>query len=205
MDKNINNEKTWDEIASQWNKYRVKTSPTVLNFLKDKKGKVLDLGCGSGRNFISLSGLEWYATDISKEMIKYAKKTAEEKRIEVELRKADSSNIPYKDAFFDAVICYAVLHCIESKDKRQKTLKEIHRVLKSGGQALISSWGKKSPRLRSKEKECFVPWTTKENDRTERYTYIFDLEELKELAEEVGFEIISAWEERNVNLIVRKK
>jgi len=37
-----------------------------------------------------------------------------------------------------------------------------------------------------------------------RYTYVFDLDELVELSKKAGFEILNSWEERNVNVIVRK-
>ncbi len=201
---NFDNEKAWDEIAPLWGKFRTRISPSVEDFLKDKSGKLLDVGCGSGRNFVNMTGINWYATDISQKMLDQAKNTAKEKGMKVELEKAQSHKLPYDGNFFGSVICFAVLHCIETPEKRKRTLEEIYRVLKTGGEALISSWGRKSPRLRTKEKECFVPWTTREDDRTERYTYIFDLEELKNLAEEAGFQIVRAWEERNVNLIVKK-
>lgn len=198
-------EKVWDAISEKWAEFRVRISPTVENFLKNKNGKILDVGCGSGRNFLNSKNLKWHGTDFSKEMIKHAKKRAGKLQIEVELKKADGDNIPFEDNYFDVVLCYAVLHCIKSPAKRKKTLEEIFRIMKPGAEALISVWGKKSPRLKNKEKECFVPWTIKENEgKQNRYTYLFDLEELEKLAEEVGFKILKSWEERNVNLIVRK-
>ena len=40
-----NQQKVWDSIAEDWNRFRVKTVEEVKDFLKDKKGKILDLGC----------------------------------------------------------------------------------------------------------------------------------------------------------------
>lgn len=192
----------WDKIAGKWNEFRVRISPTAEKFIRGHKGKILDLGCGSGRNFLKVDGLKWYAVDFSGKMIEFAEKKGKEIGIDLDARVADCGEIPFADDYFDAVICYAVLHCVDSTEARRKTIEEIYRVLKSGGEALISVWGK-SGRLKNKGKECYVPWSLGE-DKELRYTYVYDLDELVELCREVGFEIVSAWEERNVNVIVRK-
>jgi len=197
-------EQTWDKISKKWAKFRTKISPSVEGFLINIKGKVLDVGCGSGRNFIKLKGIKIFGIDFSQKMLDLAKKRAKEIKIKVDLKKAESNNLPFENNYFDAVLCYALLHCIDSKKDRKKTIEEVYRVLKPNGIALISSWGNNSPRLKNKKKECFVPWTIRGEDKVERYTYIFSLEELEKLAKNVGFKIINSWEERNVNLIVKK-
>jgi len=218
----MNQEEVWDEIGRPWKDFRVKVPPTVEKFLSDKSGKILDVGCGSGRNFLKMDGVFWYGIDFSGEMLKYAEETAKAKGVRVCLTKALVDSLPYEDDFFDAVLFYAVLHCVDSVGARKKALEEIYRVLKVRGEALISVWGSKSPRLRGKGKECFVPWTVRDEgekikrkienpslnfchpEKIKRYTYVYDLEELLELCESVGFEVLECWEERNVNLIVRK-
>ncbi|MFA5060791.1 MAG: class I SAM-dependent methyltransferase [Candidatus Pacearchaeota archaeon] len=200
----MNQEEIWNEIAVHWKEFRTKISPTVEKFLREKKGRVLDIGCGSGRNFIKIKGLKWFGIDFSKKMLDYAKISAKNKGINIELKKSDSVKIPYEDNYFNYVLCYAVLHCVDSDKKREETIKEIYRVLKPKSQALISVWGKNSPRLRSKEKECFVPWTVKEKTKINRYTYIYDKKELEEIVENIGFKILKSWEERNINLIIQK-
>jgi ubiquinone/menaquinone biosynthesis C-methylase UbiE len=197
-------EQTWDNIAEKWNRFRTKVSPTVESFLKEQKGNVLDVGCGSGRNFIKIKGIKWFGVDFSQEMLKLAEDRSKQLKIKTVLTKASSQKLPFEDNSFDAVLCYALLHCINSCEGREKTLKEISRVLKPGGKALISSWGDKSPRLKNKGKECFVPWTIRGEDKVKRYTYVFNLKELEDLVKKVGFRVLRAWEERNVNLIVEK-
>tara|TARA_Y100000310_G_C20617856_1_gene781628 strand:+ start:230 stop:847 length:618 start_codon:yes stop_codon:yes gene_type:complete len=200
-----NQEKTWDKIAKPWKEFRVKIPQSVEKFLKNKKGKILDLGCGSGRNFAKISGLSWYGVDFSKQMLKYAKKRAEKLGINLdEIKKAEADNLPFEDNYFDAVLCYAVLHGIDGNKKRKKILKEIYRVLKSGGVGFVSVWGKKSPRLKNKTKECFVPWTTQLDKPTKRYTYIYNKDELEKEISKAGFEILNSWEERNINVVVKK-
>ena len=201
-----NQEKIWNKIAEQWSKYREIPSPTVINFLKDKSGKILDLGCGSGRNFSAIpKKAEVYAIDFSDEMLKHAKS----KKIAKELIISTTNKIQYKDNFFDSTICIALLHCIPSKKSRQNTIDEVYRTLKPKSQALITVWSRSSPRLKNKEKECFIPWTTSKQseshiEKQERYTYIYDLEELEKEVKQAGFKIIKIWQERNLNVIVEK-
>jgi ubiquinone/menaquinone biosynthesis C-methylase UbiE len=177
--------------------------------MKDQNGKVLDLGCGSGRNFSAFKkSQEIYATDFSKKMLEHAKQNAKNLKLNIELKKCLSNNLPFEDNFFDAVLCSAVLHCVDSEKKRQDTIKEIYRVLKPRGQALISTWGRKSSRLKNKPQESFIPWTTKISERgnqiEQRYNYIYDKKELEESVKKAGFKILRSWEERNINLILEK-
>lgn len=209
-----NQENVWDAIAEKWNKFRDVSSPTVVEFLKDKSGQILDLGCGSGRNFSAMGAdAKISAVDFSGRMISLAEKKAKKLKLNGEFFKSKSDKLPFEDNFFDSAICVAVLHCIPDKQERKKTIKEIYRTLKSGGKALISTWGKQSPRLKNKPKECFVGWNVKsdkkfreneQNIKQERYTYVYDLEELKKEVLDAGFKIENIWEERNVNVIAKK-
>ncbi len=202
----MNQEEVWDEIADKWDEFRVKVPPTVERFLLEKKGKVLDVGCGSGRNVLGKEleirdkKLEFYGVDFSSKMVKLAKEKGY-----VEVLKGDVCALPYDDESFDYVLFYAVLHCVDSVEARRESLEEVYRVLKKGGEALISAWGPRSPRLKGKGKECFVSWTVRVGGGVERYTYVYDLEELKAEVERVGFEVLGCWEERNVNLVVRRR
>lgn len=199
-----NQKKVWENIAPSWNIYKKIPSPTVKNFLKQINGNILDLGCGSGRNFLKLKNSKIFAVDFSPKMIKYAKETANKKKINTSLYTMDASKLDFPDNFFNGILCWALLHCIKGKNKRKKILKEIKRTLKPNGKLLISCWGKKSPRLKNQKKECFVPWTIKENFKEKRYTYIYDLSELKKELKDTGFFIEKIWEQRNINAICQK-
>jgi ubiquinone/menaquinone biosynthesis C-methylase UbiE len=195
----MDQEEVWDAIAGEWKEFRSYEVSHILDFLKGKKGRVLDLGCGSGRNFVRGSGLEFYGVDFSKRMVELSR----ERGIAKEVKKGDVGEIPYGDGFFDCVVFSAALHCVDSAEKRKNSLEEVYRVLKVGGEALISVWGRGQNRLKNREKEGFVPWTVGEK-KFERYTYIYDLDELIELCEGVGFDIVSSEEGENINVVVRK-
>ena len=201
----MNQEKVWDNISEKWNEFRFRMSPTVEEFVSKQQGIILDVGCGSGRNFMKVEGLGWAAVDFSGEMVRLAKEKAEEIGVDAKIVKASSDKLPFEDSSFDSVLCFAVIHCVDSVEKRKKTIEEIFRVLKVDGEALIASWGSKGPRLKNKPRESFIPWTVKEGGEKQlRYNYIFELDELVELVESVGFEVVRSWEEKNVNVIVRK-
>jgi ubiquinone/menaquinone biosynthesis C-methylase UbiE len=85
----MNQEEVWNKIAEPWKEFRIKNSPTVEKFLEGKKGNLLDIGCGNGRNFVKIKGIKWFGIDFSEKMIEYAQKNAKEKKIPIELKKVD--------------------------------------------------------------------------------------------------------------------
>lgn len=211
-----NQERVWDRIAIGWKTFRVNPVSNSLIFIKNCRGNVLDLGCGSGRNFIKIPG-KLYGTDFSSKMLGYARKYATKNKIPIILKKTRAEKLPFKDNFFDKIICIAVLHCITSEKKREKTLQEIFRVLKKGGKALITVWDKYQEKFKNEPKEIFRAWKVgdkKYNDRTHnRYYYLYDKKEISALVKSVGFKIIkisdketedSKYSQKNILIYVKK-
>jgi ubiquinone/menaquinone biosynthesis C-methylase UbiE len=198
-----NQREVWDSAASEWNEYRKEEQPIVAEFLKGKRGKLLDLGCGNGRNFIYSPLIKWYCIDFSEKMLKHASINAGAKNIEAEFFQSEAHDLNFEDNFFDQIICHAVLHCIKGNE-RERAIKEIFRVLRSGGQALISVWSKNSKILKNKNKECYVGWHSTESEKRLRYTYIYDFDELKDLLIKTGFKVILENENNNLEFIVEK-
>ncbi|MBU2522872.1 MAG: class I SAM-dependent methyltransferase [Nanoarchaeota archaeon] len=195
-------EKVWDKIANPWKIFRDEPFEEVIEFLKNKKGNVLDLGCGSGRNFVKIDG-KIYGVDFSSRMVEMARERAEDKNISAEIFKSEAYELPFNDNFFDHAIFIAVLHCIESKEKRKKSLEELFRVLKNGGEAMIAVWSRNEERIKNKPKEAMVPWTIGKK-KYMRYYYIYDKKEFEDLLKSIGFKIISIKEDRNIVAIVKK-
>lgn len=186
--KRQNQKEVWDAIAVPWKEYRFTPVKEIAEFLKNQKGKILDLACGSGRNFLNKENTEIYAVDFSKNMLKYAKKYADENKIKAKFFRAQTSDLPFQNNFFEAAIFIASLHCIEKKESREKSLKELYRVLKPNSKAMISVWSRAQKRVKNKPKESYIPWTLKEK-KYFRYNYLYEEKELKELLEKVGFKI----------------
>ena len=208
----LNQEQIWNKIAGDWSKYRPNAIFEVKEFLKDKKGKMLDLGCGSGRNMVLQEGLEYYGCDFSAKMIEFAKQKAEKIGVKAHLRKMNADKLQYYDEFFDVAIFFSTLHCIENETLRKKSLQELFRILKTGGEAMISVWDKnKDENFKKIEVNAgFVDWK-KDGVVYKRYYYAYDEDELVYLLKEVGFEILrigeygdGKHEKKNLVIYVRK-
>jgi len=194
-----NQEKIWDNIAEEWAEFKSFPAGHVEEFLKDKSGKILDLGSGAGRHLIKTKG-KLYLVDFSSEMIKFAKKKAKKEKIDAEFFVADLTSLPFEDNFFDSAICIAAIHCLPKKSHK-KAVEELYRVLKPGAEAEIAVWNKDSGRFKNAGKEKFVNW----RDKGKRYYYLFDEDEVHALFKEVGFKIKKKLESRvNVLFVVEK-
>ena len=53
---------------------------------------------------------------------------------------ADNLQLPYRSDSFDAAISIAVIHHLSTEERRAAAVREILRILKRGGQALIYNW-----------------------------------------------------------------
>jgi ubiquinone/menaquinone biosynthesis C-methylase UbiE len=191
----------WDNIAPEWYEFKDEPGKGIIDFLKEQKGDILDLGAGTGRHLIKIKDGKMWLADFSEEMIKYAKEKAKKENIKAEFTVTESDKLPFKDNFFDAAICVALLHCVETSKKRNKTIKELFRVLKHGAKAKIAVWNKDSERFKKSSKERYVGW----RDKGERYYYLYEAEEIYNDFEKAGFKIIKKFfPDRNITFVVKK-
>ncbi len=197
----MNQKEVWNNIAEEWYKFKVNPSEKVLDFLKTKKGNVLDLGAGAGRHLTKIKDGKMFLADFSPKMIKLAKKRAKEKEIDAGFFVSSLTKLPFRKNFFDSAIAIAVLHCIKGEKRREKAVKELFRVMKPKATALIAVWNKDSKKFRNLSKERYVKW----RDKGERYYYLFNAEEIYDLFRKAGFRIVSKYApERNIIFTVRK-
>jgi len=104
-----------------------------------KPGKILDLGCGTGRTSIRLKelGLDVVAVDYSEAMIKRAK---EKYGNIIDFEVMDASSLKYEDNSFDYVFfSFNGIDYLYPEEKRKQCYEEIFRVLKPGGFFAFSS------------------------------------------------------------------
>jgi len=201
-------EQVWDEISKEWKAYRCEPIPEVSDFLKEKSGKILDLCCGSGRNFVKIKGV-FYGVDFSDKMLKYAEENAKKLGVEAVVKKSEASKLPFPDNYFDAAVFIAALHCIDSREEREQALKELKRVLKRGAEALISVWSKEQERFKDKPKEIKIPWKI-EGREYQRYYYLYDRKEILDLLKLIGLEVKEiiekpdSYSEKNIVVRVQK-
>ena len=117
----------------QWRKDAVK------QLLKDdfKPSRVLDLCAGTGDFGLAVKeqvpGAQVLMADFAKPMLKLAQDKAKGKP-KMEMVQADALKLPFQDYSFDSVVCG---FGVRNLDNLEAGLREIARVLKPGGRAVI--------------------------------------------------------------------
>lgn len=136
----------YDNSAGFYHDYRTKVNPrgwffnellempTSLDLLGEVKNKkILDYGCGSGiyAKILKRKGANVKGFDISKEMLKIAKKN----NPDIEFKQGSGYNIPFKSKF-DIIIAPLVVHYMKNWDRM---FKEMKRVLNNKGIVIFST------------------------------------------------------------------
>ncbi len=153
-------EETWDSIAESFDLTRRKAWTQCTDFIDalSKTDTVVDLGCGNGRHLLPCAEhcKQVIGLDISKELLGITGKKLKGKNLDnTTLLHADMTNIPLKNDTVDSILFIAALHNLKGKDKRIQSLKEVKRVLKKDGTALISVWSRWQDKYR---KQFFKRW-----------------------------------------------
>jgi arsenite methyltransferase len=111
--------------------------------------RVLDVGCGRGLMLVGAAkrltsgkatGIDiWQAEDLSGNRPDATLENARREGVadRIEIQTADMRQIPFPDATFDAVVSCSAIHNLYAAADRAKALREIARVLKPGGHAVI--------------------------------------------------------------------
>lgn len=110
---------------------------------KKETKKILDLGCGGGRNSEMLVklGFDTYACDIHEGMVNATRnrlKAIDSKHTNNRVIKASMNKLPYQDGYFDFVLSHGVYHNATSLNEFKEALKETSRVLRSGGKLFFN-------------------------------------------------------------------
>jgi len=107
----------------------------VLKERFHKNDKILDAGCGTGRNltYFLKNNFDVYGIDSDTKKIETLQKQYSEKRFKV----ATVENIIFNDNEFDYIICNAVLHFAKNKTHFFDMFNELFRVLKPNGTLFI--------------------------------------------------------------------
>ncbi|MEA2004614.1 MAG: methyltransferase domain-containing protein, partial [archaeon] len=100
--------------------------------------------------------------------------------------------LPLKPASFDNVLFIAAIHHLPTEKERIESLKEMMRVMKPQGLALVSAWAFDQPRFKdiSEEKrDVIVKW----DKMYDRFYHLFCKGELEDICRKAGFDIISSF------------
>ena len=138
-----NEEKFWNDPSNiKWFSDQPAPEYWVEFFNVNKRSieKVLDLGCGAGRNtqFLFESGFDVFACDYYDGMVKATRrrllKLGLDKKVVLQrIIKASMLSLPYEDGFFDVVLSNGVFHNVSNLTEMETALKEVSRVLRING------------------------------------------------------------------------
>jgi ubiquinone/menaquinone biosynthesis C-methylase UbiE len=167
----------YNNIAEKFSNTRYKAWNSTEKFIEklEKNTKVLEVGCGNGKNLDLRNDIEFYGCDISTKLLDICR----EKKLNV--KECDGCDLDYEDNYFDSVFSVAVIHHLSTMERRIKFLEEMCRVVKRGGNIFFQVWSIDEPKYhKSKEINKYDRFVLFNYDDCvyERYYHFFDLDEM---------------------------
>lgn len=142
---------------------------------QQRKGKLLDIGCGAGSDLRAFNKIGWEAVGV--EINQSACEHAWAAGLEVICGTIFDAGFP--DNSFDIV---RLRHVLEHLDNPRQVLTEVKRILKPGGQVIITT-----PHIHSFNFALFRKFWYHLD--VPRHLYLFNCNNLKQLARVIGFKI----------------
>lgn len=126
--------------AADFSRSRFRIWPHIKQFLDslEPNSRVLDIGCGNGKNMLYRNDIHVTGLEQSEELCKICRNR------NLDVIQGDARRLPFPDSTFDAIMMIAVIHHIDPAE-HVATLNEIKRVLKPGGTCLITNWAVEQP------------------------------------------------------------
>lgn len=108
----------------------------------DKRRRVLDIGCGTGRHAVELAsrGYEVVGIDLSESLLRRAREKAAERNVRVDFRQADARDLTF-DREFDLVImlCEGAFPLMETDEMNFRILQNAARALLTPGKLIFTT------------------------------------------------------------------
>ena len=114
----------------------------ILKNRFNKSMRILDAGCGEGRNLIYFlnQGYNVYGLDNNPDairMLQFVSRSVAPNFPQTQFMTADLEAIPFEDKYFDWVISSAVLHFAKDQANFEVMFSQLCRVLKKGGTLFV--------------------------------------------------------------------
>lgn len=203
---------TYNSIAYGYSSFRVRAWEVVKE-LSSCSGWVTDVGCGpchNGLAYVLGSKARLVCIDLSYKMLEVAKMLAlryggNEITYRVDLVQADMRYLPLRSESIDRSMYIASINHIQPKHLGM-VLKEFFRVLKVGGEGLVTIWAALHPTVLSRLARNFidlllmrrrldklfdiqVPWRSRGSTYL-RYYHIYRPSEILKYLRNLGFKVV---------------
>lgn len=110
--------------------------PQAADFASARGLKVLEIGCGLGTDGAQFAeaGADYAGVDLTEAAVDLARRRFELFNLPGKFQTEDAENLSFPDESFDVVYSHGVLH---HTPDTAKAIREIHRVLRPGGRAMV--------------------------------------------------------------------
>ncbi len=110
--------------------------PIAADFKSARGLKVLEIGCGLGTDGAQFAqaGADYTGVDLTEAAVDLARKRFEMFGLPGNFQTADAEQLEFADETFDIVYSHGVLH---HTPETRKAIREVHRVLRPGGRAVV--------------------------------------------------------------------
>jgi tRNA (uracil-5-)-methyltransferase TRM9 len=199
---------TYQKIYNEFSDSRYKVWDSVKNFINNlpNNSKLLEVGCGNGKNLLLRNDLDVYGCDISDEFVNLCKT----RNLNVILN--DNTKLSYNDNEFDYTLSVAVIHHMSTEERRINSIRELIRVTKPNGKIFIEVWAMEqgdNSRFKFDKQDLLIPFKDKKTGKTlgDRYYHIFKEGELEKIINNIfNVNIINSFYEKgNWGIIIQKK
>jgi tRNA (uracil-5-)-methyltransferase TRM9 len=178
----------YNAIARHFDATRYKPWPVVAHFLDTQPAQSigLDVGCGNGKNFPSLSsscsGPLIVGLDISEELCRIARHKSDPLLavFHPQVLVGDARQLPLRTGLFDFALSIAVIHHLPRREERIQALQQIYDALVPGGRLLVFVWAMEQTRVHQlaglrhlQDTDYLVPWRDASGQVFPRFYHLY--------------------------------
>ena len=175
----------YNKISAHFSQTRYKPWPFVQQFLSELPDNLLgiDVGCGNGKYLNVNKKLYIVGSDYSTGLIQQARMLHKDEESN-DILIADGLQLPHPDGIFDFALSIAVIHHFSTKERRENAIKEILRVLRFHGKALIYCWALEQEHSRrgyhdGMDQDVLVPWVLMKKQKKKKKNNISSIDKNK--------------------------
>jgi ubiquinone/menaquinone biosynthesis C-methylase UbiE len=212
-DFNQTNQETYEIISKEFSETRAYVWKCIKDFTELIKIKneniptILEIGCGNGKNMhylLNNISCNLIGIDTCQNFIDLCISS------KLNVKKNNITNLDFNDNTFDYILCIATFHHLLSDTDKNKGMKEIIRVMKSGAIGIITCWSTEQPedsKFNFHDGINIVMWKGRQDLNKTRYYYVYNYTMFLEFFTSfVEIEIIKIYNEvGNWILLFKKK